>query len=332
MDERVTWLLPVKNAMPYLTEALASIQAQTYRHWQVLAWDNGSTDGSIQELHRWIPSRLPGCVVADRPMGLGTCLAQMVQQASTALCARIDADDVNLPQRLERQVAVMRQQPDVGVVGTNIQFMDAAGLDRPGAWSVCTHDAEIRWRLRFCNALNHPTVLFRRSVIQAAGNYRDVVPGQDYDLWVRVATLGAMANLPGRLVRYRLLPSSVGATYRGPKPQLLEEIAHLNTPALFPGIPAQRAARLRRVVTDVADPGVVLRDCLDLRRCATVAARGAGRSRRYFRDTVTYQRQSRDLLLRWLKRRPAVAATWPVLRGVWRRCHRIDPSLGSAAP
>jgi glycosyltransferase involved in cell wall biosynthesis len=62
----VTWLLPVKNAMPYLPEALASIEAQTYRNWTVIAWDNGSTDGSLEVLHEWIPSRLPGVVVRLR--------------------------------------------------------------------------------------------------------------------------------------------------------------------------------------------------------------------------------------------------------------------------
>src|SRR5215207_6266637 len=109
----VSWLLPVKNGMPYLPETLASIAAQTCGDYQVLAWDNGSTDGSIEELRSWIPSRLPGCVIVDRPAGLGACLAMMVEASETEFCARIDADDVNVPSRLEIQLKFLRNNPEV---------------------------------------------------------------------------------------------------------------------------------------------------------------------------------------------------------------------------
>lgn len=86
MDDRVTCLLPVKNGMPYLPETLASLQRQTREAWAVFAWDNGSTDGTIEELRRWIPSRLPGTVIIDKPMPLGECRAEMVRRASTEFC------------------------------------------------------------------------------------------------------------------------------------------------------------------------------------------------------------------------------------------------------
>lgn len=318
MPQSITWLLPVRNAMPYLTEALASIEAQSYPHWRVLAWDNGSTDGSVDELRRWIPRRLPGRVVADRPMGLGVCLAQMVEQADTPLCARMDGDDVNLPGRLEKQVAFMEEYPRVAVVGTNIAFIDEHGAAKPGAWSVATDDAAIRWRLRFCNALNHPTVLFRRSVVLAAGNYRDIMPGQDYDLWVRVAQRAAMANLPQRLVRYRLSPSSVGATHRGHHEQLFQSVATQNAAAMFPGLSAAEATRLRGLLACENDSPVTLADGRCLRRCATLAARQIGQHDRYFRATSLYRQQSKSLALRWLKRLPGAAAVWPVLGRAWR--------------
>src|SRR5438552_5677499 len=107
VNERVTWLMPVKNGMPYLSETLASIEAQTYRDWEILVWDNGSTDGTLDELRRWIPSRLPGRIIDNRPLSLGNSLAALVEAAGTELCARIDADDVNYPERLERQVAFL---------------------------------------------------------------------------------------------------------------------------------------------------------------------------------------------------------------------------------
>jgi glycosyltransferase involved in cell wall biosynthesis len=69
--------------MPYLTEALASLEAQTFRDFEVCLWDNGSTDGSLEEARRWIPGRLKGRVVADRPLPLHECLAKRVEEART---------------------------------------------------------------------------------------------------------------------------------------------------------------------------------------------------------------------------------------------------------
>src|SRR5437763_1462931 len=91
----VTWLMPVKNGMPYLPHTLRSIEAQTYKNWRVLASDNGSTDGTLEELQRWIPSRLPGRIIADEPLSLGKSLARLVGKAETELCARSDVDDAN---------------------------------------------------------------------------------------------------------------------------------------------------------------------------------------------------------------------------------------------
>src|ERR1041384_5785733 len=96
---RVTWLMPVKNGMPYLQEALRSIEAQTYALANLTAWDNGSTDGSVDELRKWIPSRIPGRVVTGRPGTIGGSLRNMVIEAETEFCARMDADGLSFPNR-----------------------------------------------------------------------------------------------------------------------------------------------------------------------------------------------------------------------------------------
>jgi glycosyltransferase involved in cell wall biosynthesis len=168
----VTWLLPVKNGMPHLPETLASIEAQTYCDWQILVWDNGSTDGTLDELRRWIPSRLPGRVIYDNPLSVGNSLANLVETAQTELCARIDADDVNYRERLEQQVAFLRARPEVTLVGTDVEFIDDKGSVIAGA---CTHqheDTEIRWLLRWQCTFGHPTVLFRRSARRPAVSFQ----------------------------------------------------------------------------------------------------------------------------------------------------------------
>ena len=211
MTLRVTWLLPVKNGMPFLPETLASIQAQTYRDWEILAWDNGSTDGTIEELRRWIPARLPGRIVTDRPLGLGASLAQMVLHCETELCARIDADDINIPERLERQVAFLCAHSDVAAVGSQMSLIDKHGNCRGEAGALPLRHSDIVHFNLHGNGMAHPTVLFRRSAVLEAGNYRDVGPinVEDYDLWLRMSAQHQLANLDVPLLRYRIHDRSV---------------------------------------------------------------------------------------------------------------------------
>src|SRR6266436_5960160 len=132
----VTWLLPVRNGMPFLPQALASLAAQTFRDWELLAWDNGSDDGSIEELKAWIPCRIPGRLTVDRPLSVGACLAEMVREARSAFCAIIHADDISLPQRLTRQLDFLQTHPEVAVVGCQAHRIDADGVDHGPYYSL----------------------------------------------------------------------------------------------------------------------------------------------------------------------------------------------------
>jgi glycosyltransferase involved in cell wall biosynthesis len=202
----VTWLLPVKDGMPFLTEALTSIERQTYRSWRILAWDNGSVDGSVEELMRWIPARLPGAVVVDRPLPLAESRAALVKESTTELCAWIDADDLAVPERLERQVEFLLANPDVAVVGSHIVVIDEAGKTDGSVVRFPLHDIDIVSQMLLGPAVAQPALLFRRSAILAAGNYRYVgaVNVEDYDMWLRLAVQHRLANLDEPLVHYRV--------------------------------------------------------------------------------------------------------------------------------
>ena len=120
-------MIPVLNGMPYLTQTLASIDRQTFRDFQVILWDNGSTDGTVEEARRWIPERLAGKVVADRPLPLGAARAAMVSEVETDWCALVDSDDVNKPDRLEKQMRFLREHPEIDVLGSQINQLNSAG-------------------------------------------------------------------------------------------------------------------------------------------------------------------------------------------------------------
>lgn len=203
----VTWMIPVLNGMPYLPVTLASIESQTFHDFDVTVWDNGSTDGTVEELRRWIPDRLPGKIVTDRPVPLGLSRAAMVAECETELCALVDADDVNHPERLEKQVGFMEAHPEVAVLGTQINRLNSAG-ENLGPFSAypLVHE-EIVEEMLVSNPIAQPSVLFRKSAVLAVGNYHDFSPThvEDYDLWLRLAAKGyRLANLPESLLGYRV--------------------------------------------------------------------------------------------------------------------------------
>lgn len=320
MSERITWLLPVKNGMPYLTETLASIEAQTYRDWEVLAWDNGSTDGTLEELRRWIPARLPGRVIHDQPLSLGGSLARLVEVAETELCARIDADDVNYPERLTLQVAFLLEHPQVGMVGTQIEFIDERGSTYSGAWKQPCDNAEIRWQLRWACPFSHPTVMFRRSVIIAAGNYIDIVP-EDLDLWMRVGRISETANMPDVLLKYRRSSTSFSATLTETSGKtsahwLFDIIAQKYAAFLFNGMDGDAALEFRRKLMQGSKEEVKLSDLRSLHKTATVMALAAGKPPSYFRSTKLYRQQQTDILGRWLRQNAWVQAFLVARRGL----------------
>jgi len=211
----------VLNGEPYLCEMLESLEGQTFRNFTVLLWDNGSSDATVEKARKWIPSRLPGRVVSDIPLPLHECLARMVEESETEFCARMDADDICYPTRFERQLEEFNSNPSLLVLGTQAEFIDPEG-NATGEGS--------RFPLEYCdilsgmlveNQLLHPTVMFRKKAILDAGNYAFEKPCEDYDLWLRVAALGAICNLADTLLSYRQHDKSILAKAR--ELQQLEE-------------------------------------------------------------------------------------------------------------
>jgi glycosyltransferase involved in cell wall biosynthesis len=237
MSDRVTWLLPVRNGMPYLPKTLASIEAQTYKNWEILVWDDGSTDGTLEELKKWIPSRLPGRILMGEPCGVGGALAKLVEACTSELCARIDADDINLPERLAKQVGYMNIHPEISVLGSWMYRMTAQESDYKHLYKVPLHHDDIVHSLLQGNSMAHPSVLFRRSIVLAVGNYHVLPNVEDYDLWLRIAKTNRykLANLSQPLVRYRIHSKSETqiAMNEGRIMQALEECFYIHATALF---------------------------------------------------------------------------------------------------
>ncbi|HSK21317.1 MAG TPA: glycosyltransferase [Longimicrobiales bacterium] len=296
--------------MPYLRETLASIEAQTCRGWQILAWDNGSVDGTVEELNRWIPERLPGKIVTDRPASLGDARAQLVLEAPTELCAWIDADDINAPNRLELQLNFLAANPAVAAVGGQLTVVDAAGRMLPGI-RFALEDHAIVTDMLNGPGLAQPSVLFRRSAVLAVGNYRHVgaVNVEDYDLWLRLAVRYQLANVEESVLRYRVHERSttVMSERQGRMRKAVMERFAEHAPALY-GCTAGEARLLSRRRHPFALP-VLIRVARHLRRRSGTSAWATLRSPRFChgagRLLAPWDAPTR-LALRVLQRRPTL--------------------------
>ena len=197
--------MPVRNGGVYLASAVRSVLAQTLTDFELLLIDDGSTDGAIANLPEEL-SADPRLRVLDNPQrGLVPALNFGLAEARAALVARMDADDVSLPQRFQAQVDFLDHNPSVAVVGTQVAYVDAEGRGSGHVSSFCTEPEAIAEALlvRGC-VLRHPTIMAQREAIEAAGGYRAVMAGaEDYDLWLRMAERARIANLPEVLLQYR---------------------------------------------------------------------------------------------------------------------------------
>jgi glycosyltransferase involved in cell wall biosynthesis len=234
----LTVIVPVLNAMPYLSESLASLETQSFRDFEVCFWDNGSTDGSVEEARRWIPGRLKGRVVSGNPLPLHECLARMVEEARTEFVARMDGDDICLPHRFEKQMAAMREDSGLAALGGQMELITEEGEWIKDFDNFPVDFVDVLCRMMVQCPMPHPAVMMRREKILLAGNYRFPKPVEDTDLWFRAARVGALRNLDVKLVKYRVRSKSVTnqAKQDGTHMDSIRDCLRSNYPMAF-GIP-----------------------------------------------------------------------------------------------
>ena len=205
----VSVLLPLRDAEETLPEALESLRTQTATDLEVIAVDDGSTDGTGRCLQEW-SSRIPGLkVITTPPRGIVPALQVALREARGIYVARMDGDDRSLPRRMGLQVERLRSEPRVGVVGSLVRiFPEEArreGLRVYERWlnSVVTHEEIARDLFVEC-PLAHPSILMRRDEITSLGGYSDRPWPEDYDLIFRYAQAGyRMEKVPEVLLEWR---------------------------------------------------------------------------------------------------------------------------------
>jgi glycosyltransferase involved in cell wall biosynthesis len=199
----------VRDGAPWVVGAVESILGQTLGDLELIVVDDGSTDDTPDLL---ASIRDPRLHVEHRPpAGLARALNRALEQARAPLVARLDADDLALPERLARQRAFLGAHREVGLLGTGAREVEPTGREvrvvRPPG-----DDAEIRRTLIRHNPFVHSSVMMRRLLLEQLGGYdSSFAVAQDYDLWLRMSRITRMANLAEPLVVRRLVAGRVTA-------------------------------------------------------------------------------------------------------------------------
>jgi glycosyltransferase involved in cell wall biosynthesis len=200
----VSVLMSVHNDLQYLRESVDSILNQTFSDFEFILIDDGSTDGSGDFLKSLQDPRVK-LLVNHSNIGLTASLNFGLDLARGKYLARMDADDISEPQRLERQVNFLESHSQIGIVGCSRHLIDEDGKTVAIAPAI-EDDLSIRWKCLMGNPFAHPTVMIRRQVLldNALRYDPSFRTAQDYELWTRLLPCTQAANIAEPLLRYRL--------------------------------------------------------------------------------------------------------------------------------
>jgi glycosyltransferase involved in cell wall biosynthesis len=229
MDEdlkpMVTVVMPVYNAALYLKEAVDSILNQTFKDFELLIINDGSTDNSSQIIKSYGDKRIKlvnnevNCgIIKTRNRGLALSIGKYI--------AMMDADDISLPTRLEKQVKYLEQNKDVAVLATKLVLMSEKG-DEQGYWPEdfrTTTVSQINNTLPISNCIGQPTVMMRADIVKSIGYNNAFLHNEDWGLWLNIISKGfVIAKLNEVLLKYRIHSTSttVNANTKGVEKKII---------------------------------------------------------------------------------------------------------------
>jgi glycosyltransferase involved in cell wall biosynthesis len=210
-NPKVTVLMSVYNGEKYLNEAIDSILGQTFKDFEFLIINDGSTDKTAEILKSYNDPRIK-IINNEKNIGLTKSLNKGLKLARGEYIARQDADDISCDNRLERQIKFLDKNLDIAIVGTNYFRINEKG-DIIQKIKRQEKDKNIKKYLLSGNQLGHGTIMFRKSCFEKVGFYREEFKfAQDYDLVLRFSEKYKLANIPETLYKWRINSNSVSVS------------------------------------------------------------------------------------------------------------------------
>lgn len=202
--------MSVYNGAPHIHASVQSILQQSFANFELLILNDGSTDESSQILNDLAAGDLRIRLIERENHGLVASLNELIEAAKSPLLARMDSDDIAMPDRLARQVEYMAANPDIGIVGSNTHDLDESGFLQCATERYPLSPRDARLSLVNGPPVCHPSVMMRTDIIRALGGYRAAFRhAEDYDLWLRASLITDISNLPQRLLLYRRSPRQI---------------------------------------------------------------------------------------------------------------------------
>lgn len=200
---KISVIMAVYNGMPYLGAATNSILGQTYGDFEFIIVNDASTDGSLKYLKSLEDKRIK-LIRNKKNLGLAASLNIALRQAKGDFIARMDADDVSLPERFEEQIKFLEKNPEIDLCGTYVYLIDSKG-NKIGEKKYPIEPARIKKALTWCTAVIHPTYMGTPKFFKELGGYRDDFDfAEDYDLLSRAKNRFKIANIGQKLLLFRL--------------------------------------------------------------------------------------------------------------------------------
>jgi len=203
----VSVILSVYNGEKYLAEAIESILNQTYINFEFIIIDDGSTDKSLEIIASYDDKRI--VLVSRENRGLIASLNEGIEQAKGKYIARMDADDISLPQRFIEQVSYMEEHKDIGVCGSWVEVF-GENLNKK-IWKLKTGNDILKLMLLFAVPFAHPSVMIRKRILDEHKIVYDkgFLHAEDYKFWIDLSYYTNFANIPKVLFRYRYVKTSI---------------------------------------------------------------------------------------------------------------------------
>ncbi len=208
----VSVVLPVYNAEKYIQVAIESILGQSYTNLEMIIIDDGSTDNSLSIIKSFTDKRIR-LVQNDQNLKLIRTLNKGLELSRGVYIARMDADDIAMPERLEKQVKYLEVHSSVGICGSYVEIFGDQIENK--VWKYPLVDKDIRAEMLFKSPFAHPSVMLRKQIISDYNiRYNErYLHAEDYDFWVLIAEKSQLANIPEVLLKYRIHNNQVGSRY-----------------------------------------------------------------------------------------------------------------------
>jgi len=205
MKPKVSVVMSVYNGERYLHESIKSILNQTYKNFEFIIINDGSTDRSLEIIRSYTDDRM--VLINQENTGLAKALNNGIAISKSDYIARMDADDVAMPERLEKQVDFLSKNLNCTIVGSNASVIDKDGYFVRDSNLSTTND-EMKRKLPSTPFI-HPSVMFRKNIFYKAGQYPEyMLNAQDVVLFNSMAKYGTFANLSENLIQYRIVPTA----------------------------------------------------------------------------------------------------------------------------